>query len=290
MPGRWRIIDTGPADPFTNMALDEALLRSYSFRLSPPTLRIYGWDPAALSLGYSQDAINELDIEYCDRVDLPFVRRLTGGGIIRHADEITYSLVCSREDLGAPEQAALSYKVICAFLIMFYKKLGLEAAFACDSAESSETLGEPSVLCFAAKEKYDIVVNGMKIGGSAQKRSRDVIFQHGSIPMAPIEKTGLDFLRDKSAAGRITAVSLGELLGRTPERAELVNVLIESFRSTFGVAVQPGSLSAYEADMGCELRERKYKSHEWNFRRIEPERLQDGHGYDKRNTKTFVDQ
>jgi len=265
---RWRIIDTGSADPFTNMAFDETLLRGYSLHASPPTLRLYGWQPAALSLGYSQDAEYELDLEFCRRAGLPFVRRITGGGIIRHSNELTYSLVCSKEDLGIPEHVLSSYKTISSFLIEFYKRLGLDAKFACD-ASPGEKLGSASALCFASKEKYDIVVDGRKIGGSAQKRCRDVTFQHGSIPIAGGALEDLSFLRNKKAASTAEPASLEELLNRKVNAAELSGSLIESFKTTFGVTVEAGRLSAGEEKMFKDLKARKYESREWNFDRID---------------------
>jgi Lipoate-protein ligase A len=240
---RWRIIDTGPADAQANMAFDEALLRSYSTHLSLPTFRVYGWEPAALSLGYSQDAKEALGAETPDL----FVRRITGGGIIKHGNELTYSLVCAKEDLGIPESVVSAYKAISLFLITFYKKLGLDAAFACDVAAPGEKLGVPSVFCFESKEKYDIVVGGRKLGGSAQKRSRNVIFQHGSIPLG----------------------SLKELLGRPVNAPALSKALVEAFIATFGMTAEKGRLSAAEEALFHDLKTRKYQSREWNFNRID---------------------
>jgi lipoate-protein ligase A len=270
MNRRWRVIDTAPADPFTNMALDEALLREYSAHSAGPTLRIYGWEPAALSLGYSQDARAELDIERCRRLGPDFVRRLTGGGIIAHGSELTYSLVCSREDLGIPERVASSYKIISSFLIEFYRRLGLEASFACDAAAPGDRLGGRSALCFAAKEKYDIVVGGRKIGGSAQKRTREVIFQHGSIPIAdPFGGRSPRFLR-LAQTGVSKAATLAELVGTGIGAADLAGTLVDSFEATFGVIAQAGSLSRSEESLAAALAERKYKSDEWNLDRIDP--------------------
>jgi lipoyl(octanoyl) transferase len=254
MSARWRIIDTGPQGPFANMALDEALLLGYELHDSPPTLRIYGWQPTAISIGYSQDPQAILDADLVRKESMQFVRRITGGGIIMHGDEITYSLVCSKSDLDIPARVVSSYKMICSFLISFYKTLGIDASFACD-ANSEETLGIPSALCFAAKEKYDITVNGRKIGGSAQKRLKNVIFQHGSIPI-----------------GRVNikeAASLEDILGRRPDIKELSRLLQESFVKTFKIEVQQGELSNAERSIFLELKTHKYETRDWNYNRID---------------------
>jgi len=281
MRSRWRLIVSAPSDPFTNMALDETLLRSYSLYDSGPTLRIYGWRPAAFSLGYSQDPRRELDLEACGRSGIRFVRRITGGGIIRHEHELTYSLVATKEDLGIPEEITSSYKIISSFLIALYRRLGLEASYACDGAPG-EKFGAVSALCFAAKEKYDIVVGGKKIGGSAQKRSRDMIFQHGSIPLGGVSTGGLEFLRDRSAAERSAAQATGlaALLGRQAGIDELSGLLVESFEDTFGVALEPHGLSAREEALMNDLRTRKYESRGWNFDRVDATITKNGHdGY-----------
>lgn len=270
MTGRWRLIRSGPADPFTNMALDEALLLEYPAHSRIPTLRIYGWEPAALSLGFSQDAREELDIGYCRRTGLNFVRRLTGGGIIAHGNELTYSLVCSREDLGITPHIASSYKKTCSFLIEFYRRLGLDAKFACDVILPDEKLGEPSPLCYAAKEKYDIVAGDAaprKIGGNAQKRTREVIFQHGSIPITGV-LPGNRFLRERRTVA--VAATLAELVGPGVGSADLAGTLVDSFEAAFGVTAEEGRLSPAEEALAANLRDKKYMSEEWNCGRLDP--------------------
>ena len=75
------------------MAIDEALLRSFDPVSSPPILRLYGWSPPALSLGRFQKADQVLDLERCRADGVAVVRRVTGGGVIYHADELTLSLI-----------------------------------------------------------------------------------------------------------------------------------------------------------------------------------------------------
>ncbi|MBN2452859.1 MAG: lipoate--protein ligase family protein [Candidatus Omnitrophica bacterium] len=251
------------------MALDEAILRGYSHHSAPPTLRIYGWKPAALSIGYSQDPGEELDLERCLREPMPFVRRLTGGGIILHDDELTYSLVCSKEDLGIPRAVLSSYSVICSFLIEFYKALGIDAAFARDVI-TDEALGSPSALCFAAKEKHDIVISGRKIGGNAQKRTRNIIFQHGSIPLGPGRGRETAFLRRAPAADIARcSISLEEAAGRRLATGELSPVLIGAFERSFNLKLVPGRLSDTEKTVFLDLLAMKYRSDDWNYRRMD---------------------
>src|SRR5271163_2205286 len=91
----WRLLINGPASPARNMAIDEALLRE----VHKPVLRIYEWSVPAVSLGYFQLAALA--------VDRPFVRRYTGGGLVDHARDVTYTIVLPRAhpwmELSAPE-------------------------------------------------------------------------------------------------------------------------------------------------------------------------------------------
>jgi len=266
----WRVIDTGARHPAMNMAIDEALLQGYLHHDSPPTLRLYRWRPCGISIGYAQDPAAALDAGACRRAGVPVVRRVTGGGAIMHDRELTYSLVCSKEDLRIPARIVSSYRIIASFLTSFYRSLGLAASFACEAAfpRGGERLGEPSCLCFAAKEKYDITIGGRKIGGSAQKRSGGAIFQHGSIPLA-IDRKGLrNLMADPAMAGSLAgAVSLEELLGALPDARELAARLVESFQRTFGVSMEAGRLNDTEQVICDDLRCRKYGHEDWNLHR-----------------------
>jgi len=232
MKRNWQIIQSGPLDPFQNMDIDAAILSDY-LKDRVPTFRTYSWNIPSLTFGVSQKPGEVLDLERCLRENVPVVKRMTGGGIILHDDEITYSLACSAEDIGSGGTIAGSFKAVCSFLIEFYKRLGLDARFAvdCRDAESGK-LGGFSDFCFAAKEKYDIVIGGKKIGGNAQKRTRGAIFQHGSIPITFDRRRAASFLKDRHAAEGADATSLEELLGRRPDSGKLISILKESFEKT----------------------------------------------------------
>lgn len=242
------------------MAFDETLLRSYAASLSGPTFRVYGWKDAAVSLGYSQDPAECLEVVKTRTPSMAFVRRITGGGIIVHGDELTYSMAFSKKDLAIPERVVSSYKTISSFLITFYKMLDIDAAFACD-VSGPERLGVPSALCFASKEKYDIVSGTKKIGGSAQKRSGGLVFQHGSIPIS---------IRAEGSLPAVSgATSISELLGESRDAKELRCLLVEAFRTTFNLDAEYGCLSDTEEEMFHMLKTRKYESDAWNYRRVD---------------------
>ena len=101
----WRLLIDGPDDGAANMAVDETLLDGYAVPEAaslPPTLRLYGWRPAALSLGKGQQAGESHDPDFLRREGLHLVRRPTGGQAVLHEHERTYAVV-GRLDHGCVE-------------------------------------------------------------------------------------------------------------------------------------------------------------------------------------------
>lgn len=259
----WRLIDTGPLEGPTNMALDEALLNCFQKDPTKPVLRLYGWNPATLSVGRYQDAAAALKLDLCEEEGVPVVRRMTGGGIIYHADEVTYSVVCAPEHLGDRKGVKDGFRKLCGFLLGTYQRLGLDARFAVDCSPGEERLGDRTSFCFAGKEEFDVVVNDRKIGGNAQRRLSGAILQHGSIPLESRVQQGLRYLKEP-APGASRSVSLAEL-GHRPEPEALKSLLIEAFQERLCVELVPDSLSAEEADMAQKLEQYKYRCRNWTL-------------------------
>ncbi|MFA5085615.1 MAG: lipoate--protein ligase family protein [Candidatus Omnitrophota bacterium] len=228
---RFRLIRSGSADAIYNMALDENILRRY-MEDGIPAFRIYGWRSPSFTYGVGQRPEDEIDIERCALDGIRIAGRMTGGGVLFHNNEITYSLVCAKEDIGEPDGVFVSYRRICSFLTSFYSSLGLNASFALE-AENFKDLCAPHSLCSASREKYDIVINGRKIGGNAQKRKRRAVFQHGSIPIS----VDWNFVRlylpslPEDISSRVTA--LAEELNALPDKRVLEDMLINAVAEEF---------------------------------------------------------
>jgi lipoate-protein ligase A len=259
----WRLIDAGPLDGPSNMALDEALLCCFDPKLSLPVLRLYGWHPPALSLGRYQDAHAALKLDLCAADAVPVVRRMTGGGIIFHTQELTYSIVCAPEHVGEAAGVKDGFRRLCGFLLGTYSRLGLDAAFAVDLKPDGERLGQRTDFCFAGKEEFDVLVDGRKIGGNAQRRMRGAILQHGSIPLENRVQDAVQYLM-APAPGAAGAVSLAEL-GLRPELAQLKGLLIEAFEERLGVRLLPDRVSEEEIHAAARLEETKYRFDGWNL-------------------------
>jgi len=229
---RFRLIRSEPSSAAYNMALDEKIFDRY-MEDGVPVFRVYGWESASFTYGVSQKPENEIDMKRCALDNVQIAKRMTGGGVLFHHNEITYSLVCAKEDIGEPDGVFVSYRRISAFLISFYRSLGLDASFALEAGDF-KVLCAPHELCSASREKYDIVINGKKIGGNAQKRRRRAVFQHGSIPLSV--DWGLMFRYARSLPEDISSrvTTLTEELGRVPDRRVLEDMLIDAAAEEFG--------------------------------------------------------
>ncbi len=254
------------------MAVDEAIMQAVSMRLAPPTLRFYGWDPAALSLGYFQSAAKEIDVDACKAQGIDVVRRMTGGRAILHDRELTYSVIISEEYPGMPESVSESYKMLSMGLLEGMRCLDIDAQLASDKTLKPRDLS--SGACFDAPSSYELVVDGKKVVGSAQVRQKGTILQHGSI----INEVDGDMLfrcfaypneEIRERAKQIflkKAVSLKDITGKPFQRDELCFAFLKGFEKGLGITLEEGGFLPEENKLAGELIE-KYQSDEWNFRK-----------------------
>jgi lipoate-protein ligase A len=261
---KWRLIVTQPLSGAENMAIDEALLRSFDPASSLPVLRLYGWNPPALSIGRFQKAAEVLDLERCRADKVTVVRRVTGGGVIYHADELTYSLVCAPGQIPPASSIKESFRVLTGFLLAFYRRLGLDASYATDVAPEGTRLGERTAFCFAGRESFDIIAGDRKIGGNAQRRLKGMIFQHGSIPLQNCAAKGLSYMREQAPEYADGTASLAEF-GISSGRDALFDDLMASFSEYFGVTLENDTLSKAERAEMNELHINKYLVDSWNL-------------------------
>ncbi len=250
----WRLIETGFHDAYFNMALDEVLMVQKEKDRVPSTLRFYGWKPAALSLGYTQNIEEEINLSVLKKMGLDCVSRFTGGGIIFHDKEITYSLAIGPDSHLFSGAVGESFRNLCAGIIKALELLGFQAKFARD--ESSLVINNADAFCFAAASSYDIIVRNRKLGGNAQRRKKRVIFQHGSIPLELKYETVIPALRNFTG-NEIKVISLKELLNQllTPEETFIIFKM--GFRAGLDIELEPGELNREEIKMAQALSEEK---------------------------------
>lgn len=240
----FRLIRSLAASAEENMALDKKLFERY-LRDGEPVFRVYGWSAPSFTYGVSQNPSESLDMERCVHDGIGVAGRMTGGGVLFHHDELTYSFVCGKRDINEAEGVLVSYRGICGFLIRFYASLGLAASFAVDSPQFAGR-SAPHPLCSVSHEKFDIVIGGRKIGGNAQKRGRRAVFQHGSVPGMIDWELMRRYCRGVPEDIRAGVTCLAEQLSAVPSRDILAQKLIEAFAREFGVVFREEE-RAYEA-------------------------------------------
>lgn len=259
----WRVIVSSDTDPYMNMAVDEALLQTYSYNKQMPVLRFYRWNQPAVSIGIAQKPMEALNLPSIRTHNVPFVRRMTGGEGVYHDEEITYSLVCAKNDLALPESVRKSFRVITDFILDTYRSFGLKPYYAGDTKEYAH--GEAASFCYSTKEHFDVMVNGKKIGGNAQKRKGDIIFQHGTIPLRlnypAIKRCFQGELGD--IENNIT--SLSKACGKDIGFDAGVKQLKSSFAKAFSIRVMDSLLSDHEMDLAHTLLQEKYNTEDWNY-------------------------
>ena len=216
----WRLLIHGPASPARNMAVDEALLRE----IHEPVLRIYEWNVPAVSLGYFQPAALA--------GERPFIRRYTGGGLVDHAHDVTYTLVLPRAhpwmQLSAPDSYCHIHR-------------GVQAALAACGIES-ELMPAPGAVeseaCFQKPVRFDVVSGGRKLSGAAQRRTREGLLHQGSI-----------------------------LLPDPARNARLRGVFADAFAASLELILSPGELTSAESVRAASLEHDRYATEAWNSAR-----------------------
>jgi lipoate-protein ligase A len=181
----WRLITTFGADPAFNMGLDEALLLSSD---APPTVRFYTWRPETLSIGYFQKLSDIAGHERARRI----VRRITGGGAIHHANELTFSISAPQSHRLYAGPIAPSYVRVHDAIRAALRELSVESELRGERALASDVDG--TGMCFHHSTPLDIAWAGKdgtwrKGVGSAQRRSKGRVLHHGSIKLgtSPLE-------------------------------------------------------------------------------------------------------
>ena len=178
--------DESPHSAAMNMAIDEALLET----AVAPTIRFYRWRAPALSFGYFGKFS---DVAIC-AAERDLVRRWTGGGIVFHGDEVTYSIVIPASDPVFDESSIAIYEKIHRALADVLNGVGERAVVAGGVDPGGIALSKHAAAsgcnCFANPVRADVMMNGRKIAGAAQRRTRRGLLQQGSI-QGIVRKTDL---------------------------------------------------------------------------------------------------
>ncbi|MGH7369464.1 MAG: lipoate--protein ligase family protein, partial [Candidatus Methylomirabilaceae bacterium] len=244
-----RIIRMAARDGPMNMGLDEALARLCRDEV---VLRFYEWNPPALSIGYFQRAA-EIDLATCRKSSISVVRRPTGGRAVLHGHDLTYSLILPLRPPWSDYSIAESYRRINTSLQQGLQRLGVPA-----SMETPSAPGGPanSPFCFSAIVQDELLVNGKKLVGSAQRRFPAALLQQGSI-LVDVEAPAVLTLFRAGDRSRLEEslrpiTSLQEALGRRPDRAEVEAAIVDALGPMMEIRFREGALEPGELDLAMQ--------------------------------------
>jgi len=254
------------------MAVDEAILGGILDKESPPTLRLYSWDPPCLSLGYAQSA-SDVDMTRLHERAWHLVRRPTGGRAILHTDELTYSVIGPLDDARLVGSVLQSYKRLSQALLAALHQMGIPAS--AHSLPSLPAGSDPKgPVCFEAPSNYEITVDGKKLVGSAQARRREGVLQHGSLPLYGDLARITQVLNFDSETGRAEAArrvlgracTASQVLGHPLSWESAAGSFIRAFQDILNLRLVASELTPIETTRAERLEQEKYAHPSWNER------------------------
>lgn len=244
-----RLLPYAVADGAHNMADDEVLLESAVAGVA--SLRFYGWSTATVSLGYfQQHHLRSADERLAS---LPYVRRPSGGMTLVHHHELTYALALPS---GAPWQSRGNKPWLCRMhdvIAEALRNLGVETQAGCQAPGMDDDSTPPS-LCFQHVTPGDLLIASAKVVGSAQRRQRGALLQHGAVLLATSPHA-------PSLAGIV------ELAGRQLDVAELGHAIVAAWTRGTGWPLESTGWTDAERARIDALAQSKYGQASWNERR-----------------------
>jgi lipoyl(octanoyl) transferase len=266
----WRLLITPPARGAWNMALDESILEHIGRGASLPTLRLYAWDPACLSLGHAQP-FADVDTTRLEEHGWEVVRRATGGRAILHTDELTYSVIAPNAEPSVAGSVTESYNRLAQALLLGVKNLDLPVEMKEGKTDEAST---PNPICFEVPSIYEITVDGKKLIGSAQARKKEGVLQHGSLPLTGDLTRICHVLVFESDSARTNAskrllaraATVESASGREISWETAGRAFIHAFEAQLGLSFERGDLSESESKRTDELVKEKYDHPSWTER------------------------
>lgn len=246
----WRLLDSGANTGSKNMATDVALLKN----ARQPLLRLYTWKPWAISLGYHQN-FSDINQQKCDCEGIDIVRRPTGGRAILHAEEITYCVIFPAAHPLQEKSVNHVYREISNALLHGLHLFGAETIEPVESRSDHKNYGH-NVACFSSSVNFEIAAQNRKLIGSAQRRFKEGILQHGSLMVGPAHEKLIEYLAVKTEEIPTLAkqgICLQQVLGFKPPLQALKKSLISGFEKYFEINFAESNLTDQERIQADEL-------------------------------------
>jgi lipoate-protein ligase A len=232
----WQLIVDEAMDGRRNMDIDAALLEEVENSPEARTIvRFYGWRIPTVSLGKNQKIDKAVDVDYCRACGIDVVHRPTGGRAVLHDDELTYA-VASNDASAFGDSIYGNYKRVSEALCLGYNRLGVPAVLAPDTRKIAGLPDDSDPPCFLSPARYELMVEGRKIVGSAQRRIRRSFLQHGSMPITCDRLALARSTRMTDAKPLETEMAgIAEFLSTRPTLDELRGAFIQAFQDYFSI-------------------------------------------------------
>jgi lipoate-protein ligase A len=218
------------------MALDQAILEAVESGLAPPTLRIYEWPEAVVTVGRFQSVDKDLDVAYCHEHEIPIIRRPTGGRAILHGADLTVSIAARSADLGGVTGISATYRRLSEGFRLALRSLGVEV-----EQGTCEKQANRSGDCFQTRSVADLVTSsGDKLIGCALRRSVGAILVQASIRHRPDEADRASIFRQEQTTFELP---LGEF-----EAEDISDAIRDGFEALLACNFASGSVSGWEEE------------------------------------------
>ena len=209
------------------MAIDEAIISAAEKLGGRPLLRIYGWDCPSISIGYSQQFPENIEKKYT------VVRRITGGGVVFHDCDLTYTFIIPAGHRICKLDRNESYRILHSPIIKFFRISGVESEL---SPESKMPQERSRMVCFESPAKFDVVTPDRKLAGGAQRRTRKGILHQGSVKIG----------------------------GMSHSSKRIQKNFLLAYKEEFGIEFVPYNLSEELFEISEKLCSEKYSLDSWN--------------------------
>jgi lipoate-protein ligase A len=232
----WQLILDGPMHGARNMSIDASLFDDVAGSDQPRTIvRFYSWSTPTISLGRNQQITKAVDIDYCRANGIDIVHRPTGGRAVLHDDELTYAVI-SNDASYFGDTIYGNYKRVSEALCLAYNRLGVPAVLSPETRKALNLVENIDPPCFLSTSRYELMVQGRKIAGSAQRRVRGSFLQHGSLPIT-CNRMKLACATRMPDAAQLNEEMAGvaEFLPDRPNPDILRDAFVHAFRDYFSV-------------------------------------------------------
>lgn len=272
---KWRFLDTGKGSAFFNMALDDAVVEAVSRNSSPPTFRLYEWEPNAITFGYNQNIDGSIDTERCKKDKVDITRRITGGRAVFHKNEIAYSVIGFIDDPYLGGNLMETYLSISRVLVEGFSKLGINTEINRARLEKGIPDANQRLLpCFLITSRFEITLDGKKLVGSAQRRFSKIFLQQGSIITGQGQEKIVDYMKNNEITSEYKkrlddlSVDLKSKLNGHFSKKALKTSLFNTFKKTVDNRCVYENPKEEELNRAERLIEERYSSKGWIYRDV----------------------